>query len=67
MSLFDLFVCVDMLLLLFVSPIQNLDYKGFCDQYLFKEKNPDKIQASLWCVAKPRFHCSFPLDKVIYN
>lgn len=34
MSLFDVCVCVDMLLLL----LQNLDYRGFCDQYLFKAK-----------------------------
>lgn len=69
MCLFGLCVCGDVLLLLFRRPVQNLDYKGFCDQYLFKEKkkNRDEIQASLWCAAKPDFHCNFLLDKVIYN
>lgn len=51
----------------FLRPIQNLDYEGFCSQCLFMERNPDKTQASLWCAAKPHFHCDFSLDKVIYN
>lgn len=38
MCLFGLYVCGDILLLLFIRPVQNLDYKGFCDRYLFKEK-----------------------------